>query len=172
MEVQKRSPYLALCICLSFALERTKVVNISPGKHGCPKPSCGRDGGLCFWTLEHLNPFLALVNIVVGQGEIYLFLCLKFSIILIKKIIAGIDTSLVIMYLAHFSCDVDEQVCKEMCAKDCRPTSVPGVYFSMKSGLTFLSEICPLTAVSNLQPWHVNDIGFEEDTFHFFSRKH
>lgn len=75
---------------------------------------------------------------------------------------------LVITYLAHFSCDVDEQVCKETCAKDCRPTSVPGVCFSMKSGLAFLSEICPLTAVSNLQPWHVNDTGFEEDTFHFF----
>lgn len=26
----------------------------------------------------------------------------------------------------------------------------------------------PLTAVSNLQPWHVSDTGFEEDTFHFF----
>lgn len=75
---------------------------------------------------------------------------------------------LVILYLAHFSCDVDEQVCKEMCAKDCRPTSVLGVCFSMISGLAFLSAICPLTAVHNLQPWHVNGTEFEEDTFPFF----
>lgn len=72
MEVQKKSLYLALCTCFSFASERTKVVNISTGKHDCPEPPCGRDGRLCFWTLELVNPFLALVNIMVGK-EKYLY---------------------------------------------------------------------------------------------------
>lgn len=59
---------------------------------------------------------------------------------------------LVIMFLAYFSFDVDEQVYIGICAKNCRLTSVLGVSFSMKNGLAFLSVICPLTAVSNLEP--------------------
>lgn len=66
--------YLELCVILvvAFALERTKVANISTKEYGRPKSSYGSNGRLCFWTLELLHLLLGLVDTVVGQGEISL----------------------------------------------------------------------------------------------------
>lgn len=147
VEVQK-SLYLALCTCFSFASERTKVGEYFYREAWLPRASLWKGWKALLLDSRTHKSIPGTCQYHGWQGEISLFWCLKLSIILTRKIIAGIDTLLVIMYLAHFSCDVDEQVCKEMCSKDCRPTSVLGVHFSMISGFSFPLSNMPFNCCS------------------------